>query len=110
MQAMQAGRMEEAARLLSEFLTVSPNHPQALFHLAQVRLSQRDAASAIQLLEQAERVDGKAPAIPLNLAFAYRAQGDTVHELRALERALTIDPYYLPALLAKGRAAERAGK
>jgi tetratricopeptide (TPR) repeat protein len=109
-QAMQIGRMEESARLFSEFLTLSPNHPQALFHLAQVRLSQKDAASAIQLLEQAERVDAKAPAIPLNLAFAYRAQGDTARELAALDRALTIDPYYLPALLTKGQAAERAGK
>ncbi|MFL5238699.1 MAG: aspartyl/asparaginyl beta-hydroxylase domain-containing protein [Rhizomicrobium sp.] len=110
LQAMQAGKMEEAARLFSEFLTLSPNHPRALFHFAQVRLSQKDAASAIQLLQRAERADAKAPAIPLNLAFAYRAQGDTARELAALDRALTIDPYYLPALLAKGRAAERAGK
>src|SRR4051794_9317336 len=107
---MQAGRMEVSARLFSEFLTLSPNHPQALFHLAQVRLGLNETAAAIQLFERAERADATAPAIPLNLAFAYRAQGDTARELAALDRALTIDPYYLPALLAKGRAAERAGK
>jgi len=110
LQAMQAGRMEVSARLFSEFLTLSPNHPQALFHLAQVRLGLNETAAAIQLFERAERADATAPAIPLNLAFAYRAQGDTARELAALDRALTIDPYYLPALLAKGRAAERAGK
>ena len=109
-QAMQAGRMEEAERLFSEFLRQSPNHPQALFHLAQVRLSQKDMAGAIQLFERAEHADAQAPAIPLNLAFAYRAQGDIAREMKSLDRALAIDPYYVPALLAKGQAAERAGK
>jgi len=109
-QAMQAGRLEEAARLWSQLLGIVPEHPQALFHLAQQRMAQKDYAGAIHLLQRAERADPKAPAIALNLAFAHRAQSNAAPELEALDRALAIDPYYLPALLAKGQAAERANK
>ncbi len=107
---MRAGRMDEAARLWSQVLAVSPENPQALFHLAQDRMLQRDPAGAIGLLERAAKTDPRAPAIPLNVAFAQRILGNTAAELAAIERALTIDPYYLPALLSKGAALERAGR
>lgn len=106
-QATQSGRMDEAARLWSNVLELAPDHAQALFHLGQYRLLQKDAAAAISLFERAAKADPKAPAIPLNLAFAQRAAGDSAAELRALDRALALDPYYLPALLAKGAALER---
>lgn len=107
---MQAGRMDEAARLWMQVLELAPEHPQALFHLAQYRLMQKDFASAISLFERAARADPNAPAIPLNLSFAYRARGDGAAELAALDRALALDPYYLPALLAKGTTLERSGR
>jgi aspartyl/asparaginyl beta-hydroxylase (cupin superfamily)/thioredoxin-like negative regulator of GroEL len=109
-QAMQVGRPEEAARLWAQVLTLSPEHPQALFHLGQHRLMQKDAAGALSLLEGAAKADPKAPVIPLNIAFAHRAQGDVTAEIAALDRALTIDPYFYPALLAKGTALERLGQ
>ena len=46
----------------------------------------------------------------LNLSFAFRALGDAVREMDALVRALTIDPYFVPALLARAALFERAGK
>ena len=109
-QAMQAGRPEEAARLWSQVLTLSPEHPQALFHLGQHRLMQKDTAAGLQLLERAAAADPRAPAIPLNIAFAHRSRNDTNAELAALDRALAIDPYFYPALLAKGAALERIGQ
>lgn len=109
-QATQSGRMDEAARLWGNVLELAPDHAQALFHLAQYRLLQKDTPGAIDLFERAAGADPKAPAIPLNLAFAQRAVGDVAAELAALERALAIDPYYLPALLAKGAALERQGQ
>lgn len=109
-QAMQGGDMREAERLLSAVLTTTPQHPQALFHLAQIRLGQKKVASAVDLLQRAEHADRTAAAIPLNLAFAFRAQGDSGREMEALNRALAIDPYYLPALLAKAQAAERSAR
>ena len=54
---MRAGRMEEAARLWSQVLAASPENPQALFHLAQDRMLQRDPAGAIGLLERAAKTD-----------------------------------------------------
>jgi aspartate beta-hydroxylase len=109
-QAMQAGRMDEAARLWAQVLELAPEHPQALFHLAQYRLLQKDAAGAILLLDRAAKADPSAPALPLNLSFVHRARGDAPAELAALDRALALDPYYLPALLAKGAALERIGR
>jgi aspartate beta-hydroxylase len=109
-QAMQAGRPEESVRLWAQVLTLSPEHPQALFHLGQHRLIQNDASGALALLERAAAADPKAPAIPLNIAFAHRSRNDTGGELAALDRALAIDPYFYPALLAKGAALERIGQ
>ena len=106
---MRAGRMDEAARLWAQVLAAVPDNPQALFHLAQYRMLQKDPAGAIGMLERAAKADPKASAIPLNIAFAQRALGNAAAELAAIERALAIDPYYLPALLSKGGALERTG-
>jgi aspartate beta-hydroxylase len=109
-QAMQTGRLDEAARLWSQVLTLQPEHPQALFHLGQHKLLQRDVESALGLLERAARTDPTTPAIPLNIAFAHRSSGNAQAELAALDRALAIDPYFYPALLAKGDALRRVGR
>ncbi|MBV8800924.1 MAG: aspartyl/asparaginyl beta-hydroxylase domain-containing protein [Alphaproteobacteria bacterium] len=107
---MQSGRLEDAARLWSQVLAAAPEHPQALFHLGQHKLMQKDQAAALDLLERAAKADPAAPAIPLNVAFVYRASGNTAAEIAALDRALAIDPYFFPALLAKGTALNRAGR
>jgi len=108
-QAMQAGRRDEAVRLLNQILAVAPEHPQALFHLGQHRLLQKDVASGLALLERAAKADPKAPTIPLNIAFAHRSTGNSAAEIAALDRALAVDPYFLPAMLAKGAVLERTG-
>jgi len=51
------------------------------------------------LLQKAALADPGNPTVPLNLSFVFRALGDTAREMAALTRALTIDPYFLPALL-----------
>lgn len=107
---MQAGRLDEAARLWGQVLSLQPEHPQALFHLGQHKLLQRDAAAALALLERAAQADPKTPAIPLNIAFAHRSSGNTQAEFAALDRALAIDPYFYPALLTKGDALRRLGR
>lgn len=109
-QAMQAGRPDDAARLWEQILASSPEHPLALFHLAQDKLKQRDSAAALALLERAAIADPRAPGIPLNMALVHRKSGDAAAELAALDRALSLDPYFLPALLSKGAALERIGQ
>jgi aspartyl/asparaginyl beta-hydroxylase (cupin superfamily) len=107
--AMRAGRVEEAARMWQQVLDLAPGHPQALFHLGIYALSRKDAARARQLLGQAANADPNAPGIAVNLSYAFRDLGDVENEMAAITRALVIDPYYFPALLAKGMLIERGG-
>ena len=109
-QAMQAGRMNDAARIWEQVHALAPDQPQALLHLGQHRLFLGDAKSAIDFLQRAASVDSANPVVLLNLAAAYRALGDSQSELAALARALVVDPYYFPALLAKAMYFERQGK
>ncbi|HUJ03973.1 MAG TPA: aspartyl/asparaginyl beta-hydroxylase domain-containing protein [Rhizomicrobium sp.] len=109
-QAMAAGRADEAARLWQLVLSQSPDNPQALLHLGQIALQKRDIAAARGFLERAAKSAPQNPVIPLNLSYAARAAGDSDGELAALTRALTIDPYFYPALLAKGMLMERTGQ
>ena len=107
--AMQAGRLEEAARDWESVLSLAPNHPLALMHLGQHALYCGQPQQAKHLLQKAAQADPGNPAVPLNLSFVFRALGDTAQETEALIRALTIDPYFLPALLARAALLERTG-
>lgn len=108
--AMQAGRLDEAARLWERVLAEAPDHPRALLHLGQHMLHRGDVARARDLLERAVAADPKNPLAALNLSFVFRATGDAAGEGMALARALAADPYYLPALLARGALEERTGR
>jgi tetratricopeptide (TPR) repeat protein len=106
---MRSGRADDAARLWEQVLAAAPDHPQALFHLGQHALMRKDLSRAQSLLERAGRALPDEPAIPLNLSFVHRATGDGAGEMAALTTALAIDPYFYPALLAKGLLVERSG-
>jgi aspartyl/asparaginyl beta-hydroxylase (cupin superfamily) len=108
-QLRRAGRDDDAARAWHQVLAAAPDNPHALFNLGQIALFRKDARSACDLLTRAARADPRSPVIALNLAHACKALGDGPGEMAALTDALTIDPYFLPALLAKGMAQERAG-
>jgi aspartate beta-hydroxylase len=106
---MSERRLDEAAAAWRGVLALSPGHPQALFHLGQHHLFRRQPAEALALLERAETVDAKNPAIALNISFVHRMEGDAKKEMAALERSLAADPYFFPALLAKAMLLERSG-
>lgn len=107
--AMRAGRMEEAVRTWEQVQALAPAHPQALFHLGRIALLRKNPARARDLFAQAADADPASPALPLNLSYAFRDLGDGQGEMDAIVRTLTIDPYYFPALLAKGQLFERGG-
>jgi aspartyl/asparaginyl beta-hydroxylase (cupin superfamily) len=109
-QAMLAGAAEEAARIWEQVLAAAPEHSQALFHLGQYALMRREPVRARSLLERAGQAAPEDPAIPLNLSFVFRATGERHAEMAALTDALTIDPYFYPALLAKAMLLERTGQ
>jgi tetratricopeptide (TPR) repeat protein len=108
--AMRAGRMEEAMRSWEDVRAIAPAHPQALFHLGRYALFRKNPARARDLFEQAATADPDSPVLPLNLSYAFRDLGDGQREMDAIVRALTIDPYFFPALLAKGMLLERSGQ
>jgi tetratricopeptide (TPR) repeat protein len=108
-QRMRMGQMEQACQTWREVLALAPDHPQALFHLGQRALHAKDLKSAQDYFERAVVAEPKEPAIALNLSFVFRAMGDVGGETAALTRALTIDPYFYPALLARGMLLERTG-
>jgi tetratricopeptide (TPR) repeat protein len=107
--AMRSGQLEQAARIWRDVLALVPEHPQALFHLGQHALYGKDYERSKTLLTRAAIAAPNEAAIPLNLAFVFRGLGDVQSELDSLTRALTIDPYFYPALLAKGMLLERTG-
>ncbi len=107
---MQAGRLDDAARVWEQLLAIAPNHPRALLHLGQHRLYRKNTDAARSLLERAALADPANPVVTLNLSVAYRTMGDVQGEMAALTRTLTIDPHYLPAMLARGALFERIGK
>ncbi len=88
---------------------MAPDHPEALFNLGQHALYRKDAKAAVQMLERAQQMAPREPAVALNLSFAHRALGDVHAEGAALTVALAIDPYFYPAMLAKAALIERAG-
>ena len=109
-QLMSEGRLDDAARSWEQVLAAVSEHPEALFRLGQHRFFRKDFKGALQFLERAERADPANVNVPLSVSFAFRALNDSTGEMSALVRALTIDPYFLPALLAKGMLLERLGQ
>jgi aspartate beta-hydroxylase len=105
--ARRAGRSGEAKALLEGLIAAVPDHAGALNLLGLIALGDGDPRRAVDLFERAAASDPNAPPILLNLAEAHRSLGDIEPELAALDRALTVDPYLLPALLRKAQGLER---
>src|SRR4051794_39517450 len=109
-QASAAGATDHAIRLLKSALEAEPDNPQVLNLLANRLLAVNDPAAACELLERATAIDPQAEALWLNLANAERQRQNAAAEEAALDRALTIQPYLVPALLQKGDLYERQGR
>lgn len=107
--AMAAGRFDEADRIWNNVLSQASEHPGALLYLGQRATQARNFAAALSLLNRAKKAAPNDPAVRLNLAICYRMQGDADGEMSALIEALSLDPYFYPALLARGTLEERLG-
>ena len=107
--AANTGRWAEAEKLWREIQQLNPRHPQALFSLGAHALQRGDRAGAIKLLGEARAVAPRDLLVLLTLATAQQLSGDAAAENAAIDAALAADPYYIPALLAKGSWLERQG-
>ena len=104
------GQAGEAARLLSQALSLAPDSAGVLGAHGVHFLRTRDPAQARQWLERAVAADATNAATYLNLATSLRELNDTEAESQALERALTLQPHFTLALIQKGSLLERTGK
>lgn len=73
-------------------------------------LRSRDSMTALRLLSQAEAIDAKEPDIFFNKSAAYLQMGDSAAAMTALNAALVLQPYHLPAMLSKGSLLEEQGR
>lgn len=102
-QLRQAGDLNGAAALLRNGLAQHPDIAAGWNMLGILQLECGDPAGAAASFRRAIEID-PAPPLFLNLARAQRASGDRAGELETLNRALSIEPYFLPAIIDKGDA------
>jgi aspartyl/asparaginyl beta-hydroxylase (cupin superfamily) len=106
----RAGRAAEAAPLWQRILAADPNHTEALLALAVQALARKDPTTALGILRHAATTAPSDPMVQIYQALAFKELGQPNEEMAAVTRALTIDPYFYPALLHKGMLLERLGK
>jgi aspartyl/asparaginyl beta-hydroxylase (cupin superfamily) len=104
-----AGRLEEAEQAWQEVHRLQPRHPKALLSLGIHALTRHDLPAALDLLRAARSAAPTDLTVLMALWGAYRQQVDAGGEREAIEAALALDPYFLPALLAKAAWLERHG-
>ena len=109
-EAVNTGRWNDAEALWREVHRLDPGNPAALFSLGVHALRARNAATAVKLLDQARAAAPRDLLTLLTLARARREVKDELGEAEALDAALAIDPYFLPAMLAKAARLERLGE
>jgi aspartate beta-hydroxylase len=109
-QAANMGRWEQAERLWQQVLSLDAQHPQALYSLSMHAFQRRDFQNALKLITAARDAAPNDPLLALNDAIIRREAGDVQGEWDALQQALAIDAYYLPAILAKATVLEREGQ
>lgn len=102
-----SGRWDEAEQAWLEVRRRAPQHPRALFSLGVHALKRGDAAAAHELVSAARKLVPGDLLVLMTLAAACQTLGNAEAEREAIEAALGVDPYFLPALLAKGRWLER---
>ena len=108
-EAWQDGRRAESTALLQTIIATDPGHLAALNTLGMIALGEGDAAAALHWLGQAAAVEPAAP-IWFNLFQAQDLAGDPEQGMASLDRALALDPYYVPAVLMKADLTHRLGR
>ena len=104
-----SGRAQEAERLWLRILEAEPRHSKALFNLGVNALLRGDAQKARGMLRTASEESPRDLPILMSLSNACRRCDDREAERAAIDAALAVDAYFLPALLAKATWLQRFG-
>lgn len=108
-QAQRAGRRDEARSLYRRIVEGGGEQPIALNALGMLALGEGQFAEAAALFGRAAAADPTSPELWMNLARAFREQGDDGGELKALESALAIDQRHFMALVRLAELLDRQG-
>src|SRR4051812_13299266 len=108
--AFVTGETAKADQLLARLESMAPRHPLVLNALGQRHIHQGNARAAQEVLQAAVSIDGTNPAFWVNLSAAQRQLERPDDEMASLERAMAIEPRFLPALLQKGALLNRLGR
>ena len=108
--AQQGGNPARAKTLYGEVLSFAPMHPAALNSLGVIALNEGDTTAAIDFHSRAAAADPDAPVLWINLAKAHRSAEDDFEERKALDKALSLDPTIVTALIRKAELHERRGE
>ncbi len=108
-QARQAGRRDEATRLLQNVVEQAGEQPNALNALGLNALADGRHVDASSLIRRAIAADPHSPELWMNLARVFREQGDDIAEHEALEGALAIDQRHFMALVRLAELFDRTG-
>jgi aspartate beta-hydroxylase len=108
--AAQSGRDEEAVSLWSRILEIDPGHARTLTALGQRAFRRGDMQSARAAFQRLVDANGSNPQQWINLALACQQLSDEPGEESAIQRALTLDPSDLVALILRANLLERQGK
>ena len=110
MRARQSGRVADARRQFEAALAIDPNEPTARNALGLDALASGDAQNAARHFEQACRGDPNAAELWFNLARARAELGNVKAARAALERSLSVDQRFLPALISLAQLHEDRGE
>ncbi|HYI48315.1 MAG TPA: aspartyl/asparaginyl beta-hydroxylase domain-containing protein [Allosphingosinicella sp.] len=100
-EAWHQGRHEAASQLLETLIDKQPRHVTALNTLAMIALNLKDSERSVHYLERAAAAEPGSAPIWFNLFQAFDLAGDLERGMESLDRALALDPYYVPAILMK---------
>src|SRR5215213_1858994 len=108
-EARRGNRADEAAELLQSLIGRAGEHPVALNMLGLTILAEGRHGESAALFRRAVAADPNSPELWMNLARAYREQGDDSAERQGLEGALAIDQRHFMALVRLAELFERTG-
>lgn len=108
-QAWQEGRHEAARQMLEELIAKEPGDVAALNALGLIAIHLGDSKAALGHFERLASIRPGA-ATWFNHFQALEMAGELERGIASLDRALAIDPYFLPAILKKAELLERLGR
>ena len=97
-----AGRLEEAARLLEELARKDPDNPEVPFTLASVHFRRKNFEAAIAAGRRVLELNPRYAIAVLDLALSYQAAGRIDEAIGGFERTLELLPENVKALLSLG--------